>query len=126
MRGLGGGHPAAQQKHLHRDVMGNAAWKALQCARVRHNSQGHFGQPEFHMIRCDQQITAHCHLEPAANRQPVDRGNHRFVKRPVFGEASKAAEAVFVSLPPVIKAHLAIVKRLEVPACRKDLVPAAR
>ncbi len=77
------------------------------------------------MIGGNQQVTAHRHLEPATDGEPVDRSDHRLVQRPVFREAGETAKAVFIRLPPIIEAHLTGIERLEIPPGGKDLVAPA-
>jgi len=89
-------------------------------ARVRQDAERQLKHGELGRLGRDQQIACERELEAAAERMAVDRGNHRLVQIPQFGQAGEAAGPI-VDLPP-FAGLLALMRGLEVPAGGEDAV----
>lgn len=106
-------HPAAGEKHLHRNNMRQAARQVKNAAGICNDTKTCFREKKFGMLRGYHEIASEHQFEATSSCEAIHGGNYWFADIKQLGEPSEAARA------PITVGRLNGAT-LEIPACRKE------
>jgi hypothetical protein len=111
------GHRVAREHHLPRTRETDQTREPLGSTRAGDDAQTYLGQPELRVLPGDPEIAGERHLEAAAEREPLDRGDRDLRDRlEVAAGLLERADVLRDLVRPVVD------HRLDVGAGREDLL----